>query len=188
MRQGQLQEYRRDLVPKAHGRVLEIGIGSGLNLPLYSVETEAILGLDPSEQLLAMAHRRATGIRVPTELIVGSASQLPVEDAAIDTIVMTWTLCSIADPITALREMRRVLKPGGALLFVEHGLSPDPKVERWQHRLTPVWRQIAGGCHLDRKVDVLIRTAGFEISDLTTEYGEGPRSMAYMYQGRALRK
>ena len=98
---------------------------------------------------------------------------------------MTWTLCSIPDPLDALREMRRVLKPDGNLCFVEHGLSPEPSVERWQHRLTPPWRRIAGGCHLDRKMDDLIREAGFDLTDLHEEYAPGPRAMSYMYQGCA---
>ena len=98
---------------------------------------------------------------------------------------MTWTLCSITDPLAALHEMRRVLKPGGKLLFVEHGLSPEPRVERWQHRLTPIWSHVAGGCHLDRKMDDLIRSAGFGMTRLRTEYANGPRPMTYMYKGCA---
>jgi ubiquinone/menaquinone biosynthesis C-methylase UbiE len=186
MRQRQLEKYRRDVVAGARGRVLEIGVGSGLNLLLYGKETEIIIGLDPSERLLSMAQRRAAEAGVPADLILGSATNIPLKNASMDTVVMTWTLCSISDPLSALREMRRVLKPGGALLFVEHGLSPEPAVERWQHRLTPLWRNIAGGCHLDRKVDNLIRAAGFEISKLRNEYAHGPRPMTYMYEGRAL--
>jgi ubiquinone/menaquinone biosynthesis C-methylase UbiE len=106
----------------------------------------------------------------PSDLILGSATNIPIENASVDTVVMTWTLCSIFGPLTALRELRRVLKPGGALLFVKHGLSPEQAVEHWQHRLTPLWRHIAGGCHLDQKVDDLIRAAGFEISELRNEY------------------
>jgi SAM-dependent methyltransferase len=122
---------------------------------------------------------------VRAEFLQASATAIPLADNTVDTVVMTWTLCSIADPLAALREMRRVLKPGGNLLFVEHGLSPERTVERWQHRLTPMWRHIAGGCHLDRKVDDLIRSAGFDLMELRTEYASGPRPMTYMYLGRA---
>src|SRR5882672_8860082 len=114
-------------------------------------------------------------------------SAIPLADNAVDTVVMTWTLCSIPDPLAALREMRRVLKPDGTLCFVEHGLSPEPGVERWQHRITPAWRRMAGGCHLDRKMDDLIREAGFDLTKLHEEYAPGPRAMSYMYQGCACR-
>ncbi|MGO9005767.1 MAG: methyltransferase domain-containing protein [Beijerinckiaceae bacterium] len=185
MRQDQIAKYRREVVPAAQGRVLEVGIGSGLNLPFYDRGATTIVGLDPSARLLTFARRRAAEVGAEPALMRGSATAIPLHDASIDTVVMTWTLCSIPDPIAALREIRRVLKPGGSLLFVEHGLSPDPAVERWQSRLTPLWRHIAGGCHLDRKVDDLVRAAGFEINALRTEYAKGPRPMTYMYEGRA---
>jgi ubiquinone/menaquinone biosynthesis C-methylase UbiE len=185
MRQRQLTKYRREVLAKASGRVLEVGVGSGLNFPLYGQQVEIAIGIDPSTRLLAIAHRRATAAGVHAELLRGSATAIPLADNTVDTVVMTWTLCSIPDPLTALREMRRVLKPGGKLLFVEHGRSPEPRVERWQHRLTPVWRRIAGGCHLDRKMDDLIRSAGFDLSELRSEYAQGPRTMAYMYEGCA---
>lgn len=185
MRQHQLAKYRRRVVTAASGHVLEVGVGSGLNFPLYGKQVEIVFGIDPSPRLLAIARRRAAIAGVRAELMQGSATAIPLADKTIDTVVMTWALCSIPDPLLALREMRRVLKPGGRLLFVEHGLSPEPGVERWQHRLTPLWRHIAGGCHLDRKMDGLIRTAGFDLTDLQTEYAQGPRAMAYMYQGCA---
>jgi SAM-dependent methyltransferase len=135
--------------------------------------------------LLAIARRRADAAGVRAELVQGSAIAIPLADSKIDTVVMTWALCSIADPLAALREIRRVLKPDGRLLFVEHGLSPEPGIERWQHRLTPIWCHVAGGCHLDRKMDDLIRSAGFDMIELRTEYASGPRPMTYMYLGRA---
>jgi ubiquinone/menaquinone biosynthesis C-methylase UbiE len=187
MRQDTIQKYRRALVPAARGRVLEVGVGSGLNLPLYAPGVSEVIGLDPSERLLDMARRRAATAGVPVSLTQGTATAMPVDDGSIDTVVMTWTLCSIPDPMAALREMRRVLKPGGSLLFVEHGLAPEPGVARWQHRITPVWRRCAGGCHLDRKIDDLVRAAGFALPELKTGYGDGPRPMTYMYEGRALR-
>jgi ubiquinone/menaquinone biosynthesis C-methylase UbiE len=127
---------------------------------MASKQVEIVIGIDPSPRLLAVAHRRAIATGVRTELLQGSATAIPLADTTID--VMTWTLCSIPDPLAALREMRRTLKPGGQLLFVEHGLSPEPSVERWQNRLTPIWRRVAGGCHLNRKMDDLIRSAGFD--------------------------
>ena len=133
-----------------------------------------------------MAHRRAAEAGVRAALLQATATRIPLGDATVDTVVMTWTLCSIPDPPAALCEIRRVLMLSGALLFVEHGLSPEPAVERWQHRLTPVWRHLAGGCHLDRKIDDLIRSAGFELAELRTAYAQGPRPMTYMYEGRAL--
>jgi ubiquinone/menaquinone biosynthesis C-methylase UbiE len=185
MRQHQLQKYRREVVAAADGRVLEVGVGSGLNFPLYDKRVEIVFGIDPSPRLLAIARQRAAAAGVRAQLLQGSASAIPLADRTVDTVVMTWTLCSVADPSAALREMRRVLKPHGRLLFVEHGLSPDSGIERWQHRLTPIWRHVAGGCHLDRKMDGLIRSAGFDILRLRTEYASGPRPMTYMYLGCA---
>jgi ubiquinone/menaquinone biosynthesis C-methylase UbiE len=186
MRQRPVQRYRRKLVPQARGRVLEVGVGSGMNLAHYASGVSEVVGIDPSERLLDMARRRAAAAGVQVSLRLGSASAMDVEDASFDTVVMTWTLCSIAEPLAALREMRRVLKPGGNLLFVEHGLAADENVARWQRRLTPAWRRLAGGCHLDRKVDDLVRAAGFELPQIRTEYAEGPRVMTFMYEGRAV--
>ena len=121
------------------------------------------------------------------QLVCQPAERLPFPDASVDTVVVTWTLCSIDDPTAAVREMKRVLKPGGQLLFVEHGLAPDTKVAAWQHRLTPAWKRIAGGCHLDRKIDALIRGAGFDIAELQTSYLPAPRPFGYTYEGRALK-
>ena len=185
MSQRQLRRYRRALLPGARGRVLEVGVGSGLNLPYYGAGVESVIGIDPSPRLLAMARRVARSLPLDAELLLGSAAKIPLATGSVDTVVMTWTLCSIPDPPTALREMRRVLRPGGALLFVEHGLSPDAGVARWQRLLTPAWRKMCGGCHLDRRIDHLIRSSGFEIPALATGYAEGPRPMTFMYEGRA---
>lgn len=184
MRQNQLAAYRHAVVPAAQGRVLEIGIGSGLNLSFYG-ENVVLTGLDPSERLLAKARWRAAATGVKVDLLQASAMAIPLEDAAFDAVVMTWSLCSIPDPLAALSEMRRVLKPGGTLFFVEHGLSPEPSVAKWQQRLTPLWSHIAGGCHLDRKIDDLLRGAGFIIAELHKDYAQGPRPMTFMYEGRA---
>lgn len=185
MRQRALQKYRGEVVAATTGRVLEVGVGSGLNFPLYDKRVEIVFGIDPSPRLLAIARRRAAAAGVHAEFLQGSATAIPLAENTIDTVVMTWTLCSIPDPLAALREMRRVLKPHGQLLFAEHGLSPDSGIERWQHRLTPIWCHVAGGCHLDRKMDDLIRSAGFDIVRLRTEYAKGPRPMTYMYLGCA---
>ena len=185
MRNKNLAAYRGRVVPAAEGRVLEIGIGSGLNLPLYSRNVEHVIGLDPSPKLLAMARRAERSGSRPVELIEGSAEEIPLENAAVDTIVTTWTLCSIPDAARALREMHRVLKGGGRLLFVEHGRAPDPAVVWWQDRLTPVWKRIGGGCHLNRPISLLIEGAGFQLDRCETGYMRGPKSMTFMYEGSA---
>lgn len=185
MRNREVAGYRARLVPAARGRVLEIGIGSALNLPYYGAAVERLYGLDPSPALLAKARERVRGAPWPAELFQCGAEDIPLDDRSVDTVVMTFTLCSIAEPQRALREMRRVLVPGGSLLFAEHGLAPEPGVQRWQRRLTPFWRRLAGGCHLDREMDALIRDAGFIVSDLAAGYARGPRALAYIYCGRA---
>lgn len=185
MKNKEATRYRRGLLPLAQGRVLEVGVGSGLNLPFYGPQVTHLLGLDPSPELLELARRHTAGARFPVEFLLASAEDLPLGSASFDTVVSTFTLCSIPDVRLALREMRRVLKPGGKLLFVEHGLAPDPGVQRWQRRLTPLWRPISGGCHLDRKMDRLIAEAGFRMETLTTEYAKGPRLATFMYRGVA---
>ena len=128
------------------------------------------------------AGRKAGGA---IELVEGSAEAVPLEDRSVDTVVTTWTLCSIPDPRRALAEMRRVLRPGGRLLFVEHGLAPDPKVRWWQDRITPAWKRVGGGCHLNRAIAQLIEEAGFQFERLDTGYMRGPKPMTFMYEGRA---
>ena len=179
--------YRRRIAARAHGVVLEVGIGSGVNLPLYVSGVDRMIGVDPSPELLRIAAPRAKGTAFPVELKCGSAEALPLADASVDTVVMTWTLCSISGAAAALAEMRRVLKPGGELLFVEHGRAPDAGVARWQDRVTPVWKHLAGGCHLNREPDALVRAAGLRIEDLATGYAPGPRLMTFCYEGRAMR-
>ena len=186
MRNKHLRPYRERVAGAAEGRVLEIGIGSGVNLPFYARQAEQIFGLDPSPRLLARARRKAKRTEVDVQLLTGSAESIPLADRSIDTVVTTWTACSIPEIATALGEMRRVLKPGGRLLFVEHGLAPEPRVARWQHRLTPLWRRIAGGCHLNRKIDDLIGSVGFRIDRIETGYIPGPSPMTYFYEGAAI--
>jgi ubiquinone/menaquinone biosynthesis C-methylase UbiE len=185
MRDSGAAARRERLIPQAAGTVLEIGIGSGLNLPFYTREVTRLYGIDPSAELLAMARRRADSASIPVELRREWAEQLPFESGSMDTVVSTWTLCSIPDALRALQEMKRVLKPGGRLLFVEHGLSPDPHVQAWQNRINPVWRRLAGGCNLNRKIDECITSAGFAVAELQTMYLEGPRPMTFTYEGSA---
>jgi ubiquinone/menaquinone biosynthesis C-methylase UbiE len=185
MRNRLLDHYRQRTIETAQGPVLEVGVGSGLNLPLYGPAVTRVVGLDPSPELLRLASRRAADALVPVSLTRASAERLPFANAVFDTIVMTWTLCSIPNPIAALTEMRRVLRPGGQLLFVEHGLSPEIRIARWQHRVTPCWKWIGGGCHLDRKMDDLIRAAGFQIDAIERSYMQGPKPWTFMYQGSA---
>ena len=185
MRNRLLDRYRQRTVETARGLVLEVGVGSGLNLPLYGPAVTRVVGLDPSPELLRLASKRAADVVIPVSLLRASAEDLPVGDAVFETIVMTWTLCSIPNPMAALTEMRRVLRPGGRLIFIEHGLSPEIRTARWQHRLTPGWKRISGGCHLDRKMDELIRSAGFEIDAIETGYLKGPKPWTFMYQGAA---
>jgi ubiquinone/menaquinone biosynthesis C-methylase UbiE len=185
MRNHRLATYRKQAIGEARGVVIEVGVGSGLNLPFYGPAVSCVVALDPSPELLRLADKRIEDALVPVSLLQASAEQLPLADAAFDTVVMTWALCSIPDPVSALTEMRRVLKPGGQLLFVEHGISPEPSVARWQRWLTPCWRHIGGGCHLDRKTDDLIGAAGFSIDTLDTGYMKGPKPWTFMFQGRA---
>nr|WP_281722573.1 class I SAM-dependent methyltransferase [Nitrosomonas nitrosa] len=185
MRSRYLVPYRERIVSEAEGRVLEIGIGSGLNLPYYRPQAREILGLEPSSRLLAMAQGRAHASTGPVTFIGGSAEAIPLDRGTVDTVVTTWTLCSIPWAVKALGEMRRVLKPGGQLLFVEHGLAPEANVRKWQNRLTPIWKRIGGGCHLNRPIRALIESAGFGIARVETVYAPGPKPMTFMYEGRA---
>lgn len=185
MRNRRLLPYRKRVLSAAEGHVLEIGVGSGLNLPLYSDRIQRVIGLDPSPKLLAMARKAAGRIMIPIEFVESSAEAIALDDKSVDTVVTTWTLCTIPDATRALGEMRRVLKPSGRMLFVEHGRSPDPSIRRWQDRLTPLWKHIGGGCHLNRAIAELIAGSGFRIERLDTGYMNGPKPMTFMYEGCA---
>jgi SAM-dependent methyltransferase len=185
MRNTVLRPYRARVAGAVEGRVLDVGVGSGLNLPFYGGKAREIFGLDPSPRLLARAQTNAAQAQCPVHLIEGSAERIPLADHSVDTIVMTWTGCSIPAVGTALAEMRRVLRTGGRLLFVEHGRAPEAGVARWQDRLDPFWHGISGGCHLNRKIDDLLSDAGFRIDRLQTGYIPGPRIMTFMYEGAA---
>jgi ubiquinone/menaquinone biosynthesis C-methylase UbiE len=185
MRQETFTPYRRRVISGAAGRVLEIGIGSGLNLPYYSDTAKHVIGLDPSPKLLAMAQKRKRRPGLPVTLLKASAEEIPLEDDSIDTVVTTWTLCTVPDVRRALIEMRRVLKPDGEFHFVEHGLADDVNIRRWQNCLTPLWRRIGGGCHLNRDIAQLIEGAGFRIDKIDRAYMKGPKPMTFMYEGVA---
>jgi ubiquinone/menaquinone biosynthesis C-methylase UbiE len=173
-------------IPRASGEVLEVGAGSGLNLPFYSSQVQRVVAVEPSVELQSLARKRIPAGRFEVEFLTQSAEErLPLADRSMDTVVTTWTLCSIPDPARALGEMRRVLKADGRLIFLEHGRASDPRVTVWQDRLTPAWRRFTGGCHLNRKVDELITDSGFRIAELKTHYLPGPRPMTYTYEGFA---
>lgn len=183
---GAVMKTRAQVVPLAEGEVLEIGIGSGLNLSFYDpAKVRRIVGVDPSADMQKLARQRAEQISIPVEMIAMELGQIQAEDARFDSIVCTFTLCTIPDAVAALREMRRVLKPGGKLLFSEHGLAPDASVVRWQNRLTPLWKPLAGGCHLNRDIPALLEAGGFTIGQLETSYLKGPRPMTWVYRGWA---
>ncbi len=185
MRQKQLMPFRQRVIGAAEGRVLEIGIGSGLNFSLYGGAVTSVIGLEPSSELLRMARSRMEAAITPITLLDASAETIPLDSGSIDTVITTWTLCTIPDAARALGEMRRVLKPEGALLFVEHGRAPEPGVARWQDRLDSLWSSLAGGCHLNRKMDDLISGSGFRIETLENTRLPGPRTHTYLYHGHA---
>ena len=185
MRNKDAARCRSEIIPEAQGRVVEIGIGSGLNLPFYSGQVTRVCGVDPSRELLQMARKRAKSVPFPVELMNSPAEELPFESDSADTVVTTFTLCSIPDPGKALGEMRRVLKPDGNLLFVEHGLAPEAKVRTWQNRMNRPWGALAGGCNLNREIDQLISSAGLKIQRLDTAYLPGPRMFTFTYKGSA---
>jgi ubiquinone/menaquinone biosynthesis C-methylase UbiE len=185
MRNDEARRYRERVIPQAAGRVLEVGVGSGLNLPFYGAGVRHLFALEPSPELRKMAGRRTKEARFTVEFLDRSAEEIPLERASVDTVVTTWTLCTIPDAVRALEEMKRVLKPSGALLFVEHGLAPERSVQAWQHRLNPLWRRIGGGCNLNREIDVLIVQSGFRLGRFETEYVKGLKPMSFTYSGWA---
>jgi ubiquinone/menaquinone biosynthesis C-methylase UbiE len=170
-----------------HGRVLEIGFGTGLNLHHYPAEVTEILVVEPSESAMRLAQPREAAASAPIKRIGRDGARLALPDGSVDCVLSTYTLCTIPAVDAALREVHRVLKPDGVLHFLEHGRAPTESVRRWQRRLHPVHSRIAGGCHLDRPIDNLITHAGLMISELETGYGDGPRPFSYLYRGLALR-
>jgi ubiquinone/menaquinone biosynthesis C-methylase UbiE len=178
---------RQQVVPRAHGRVLEVGFGTGLNMRYYDKNRVThITGLDPGLQFHPLAQERIAQSGLRVDLVGLSAETIPLPDASFDTVLITYTLCTIPNPQAALLEMRRVLAPGGKLLYCEHGRAPDASVQRWQARLQPLWAPVAGGCQLGRDIAALLTDAGFTLPDLQTRYLRGPRPFSFHYWGEAL--
>jgi len=185
-----IAEQRQQAVPRASGTVLEIGMGTGLNLPYYDERlVDKVIGLDPSVASFRKALERSADRPFPVEYLGLRGEDIPLPDDSMDSIVLTYTLCSIALPLEALAEMRRVLKPAGKLIFCEHGKSPGERVHRWQRRVTPVWKRLVGGCHLDRDIPGLIRDAGFRVAEMDSGYVNESmflRLAAFQYRGVAV--
>ncbi len=185
-RTGSIRAERERRVPQASGRVLELGVGTGLNLAFYDpARVTDVVGLDPSPEILARARARAADCPVPLQLVEASATRLPFDAGSFDSIVVTYTLCSVDDPARALVEVRRTLAPGGRLLFVEHGLSPRLSTRLVQRGLTPAWRRLSGNCHLDRDVPRLLRDARFHLVELEEREGDGPSWTGHTFEGVA---
>lgn len=181
-----IDQQRAKIVPQATGQVLEVGIGTGRNLCHYNhANVQALYGLDPATEMQPKTRKRMLAAGINAEIIPLSAEKIPRDDASFDTIVLTYTLCSIPDPVAAVKEMRRVLKPGGKLLYCEHGLAPDAGVAKWQQRLTPGWRKLAGDCRMDRDIPALLKAGGFELPDMQEGYIPGPKILCYNYWGVA---
>lgn len=184
--QNPTMRQRKKVVPLATGRVLEIGIGSGLNIPFYDAKkVEHLWGLDPSAEMWAIAQKTAEKHHLDAEFIQSSAESIPLENNSADTVLMTFTMCTIPDVHQALDEVKRVLKPNGRLIFCEHGKAPDKSVERWQNRINPIWRALAGGCNLNRPIDTLLEQSGFTLTDIQTMYLPGWKPGSFNYWGTA---
>lgn len=186
MRTPPFQELRQEVLSQVFGKVLEIGFGTGLNLPHYPNTVTWLTAIEPGHLLAKRVAERSANLSMPVEIFRHRAETLPWEDARFDCAVSTWTLCTIRDPLRALNEIRRVLKPGGKFVFLEHGRSEDPKVARWQNILNPFQRLFACGCHLNRRIDRLIEESGLVVEQLDRFVMQGiPRPGADMYRGVA---
>jgi len=184
---GQIMKLRSQIVPHAKGRVLEVGMGSAINMEFYNADqVEMVYGLEPSAGMRRKAQPNLVRSSVKVEWLDLPGECIPLKDQSVDTVLLTFTLCTIPDWHLALEQMSRVLKPGGELLFLEHGESPDDSIRKWQNRVTPGWKKLAGGCHLNRNIADLIRHAGFDIIELENLYvPKAPKIAGYIYIGRA---
>jgi ubiquinone/menaquinone biosynthesis C-methylase UbiE len=181
-----LLRQRAKVVPLARGSVLEVGFGSGLNLPFYDAGSVShVWALDPSAEMWALAGQRVRTVDFSVEFVKASAEEIPLRDQCADTVLITYTLCTLPDVRQALREMARVLKLGGDLIFCEHSVAPDDSVRRWQNRLNPVWRVLGSGCNLNRPIPSLLEQGGFRLQELSSMYLPGWRPASYNYWGRA---
>lgn len=186
MASSQFEEARHDLLNGVHGRVLEIGFGTGLNIPHYPPVVQKIVAIDKNPGMVVRANHMIHNSKIDVDQMVSTGERLPIADGSFDCVVSGWTLCSIANVERALLEMHRVLKKDGRLFFVEHGRSPDLRVQRWQNRLNPLQKLLADGCNLNRSIKLLIEDAGFTITTLREFYMEkAPKIHGYMYQGVA---
>ncbi len=180
------EKQRRKIVPAAEGIVVEVGIGSGLNLPIYCpTRVSKVIGVDPDGHIWKRALDRREAVPFRVDRIGVSGEEIPLDSKSADTVVVTYSLCTIPDPVKALTEMRRILKPGGRLLFAEHGESPDANVRKWQRRLDPVWKRIAGGCHAGRPILSYFDQAGWTLDRMDQGYIPGPKTLSYEYWGAA---
>jgi ubiquinone/menaquinone biosynthesis C-methylase UbiE len=187
-RSDQITDQREKIVPRALGDVLEIGMGSGLNLSFYDFQKiHSLLGLEPSGKMINMAKEQAQRLKIDVEFIKTTAVEIPLAANSIDSVVVTYTLCTIPDILLSLGEMNRVLKPGGKLYFSEHGLAPDRSVQYWQNTLTPIWKIIGGGCHLNRMIPELILEGGFRIQEMETLYLPGWKPLTFNFWGIAVK-
>lgn len=187
LRGGEITRLRARVAAGLEGEALEIGFGSGLNIPHYPTGLKRVRAVDPASVGRKLAAGRAAACTVPIEYIGLDAQSLPIDDASVDSVLSTWTLCTIPDAGRALAEIARVLRPGGTLHFVEHGLAPDAKVARLQRRLTPFQRRAFGGCHLNRPIDHLVAESGLQPTRMDTYYMHGPRVYTYTFEGVAVR-
>jgi SAM-dependent methyltransferase len=185
LRSRELARLRARVAAGLEGEVLEIGFGSGRNVPHYPAAVTRVRAVDPSTVGRRLAAGRVAESRVPIDDVGLDGEDLPLADASVDHVLSTWTLCSIPDVDRAVAEIGRVLRPGGVFHFLEHGRAPDPGVARWQDRLTPLQRRLAGGCHLNRPIREIVGRGGLEIDELDTYYIRGPRPLGYMYEGTA---
>lgn len=176
---------RERVAADLRGDVLEIGFGSGRNVPYYPDAVKRVWAVDPALTGRKLAATRVAASRVPVDYVGLHGERLPLEDASVDNVLTTWTLCTIPGVDQALAEVHRVLRSGGALHFIEHGRAPDPRVARWQDRLTPVQRMVAGGCHLNRRIDALVAGCGLDVEHLENFFMSGPRAYGYIFEGKA---